>query len=163
MPSFDVVSKVDVQEIANSVNNANKEISTRFDFKNTKTTIEWKADTSTITITSDSEGRVIAAYDVLQSKAVKRGLHLSTFKPGDLKPMGGMKVRQEIAVQQGISQEIAKKIVKDLKDAKIKAQGSIQGDQLRYSGKNRDDLQDAIKEMKANEYDLPLQYVNFRD
>ena len=163
MPSFDVVSKVDVQEVANAVNNANKEISTRFDFKNTTTTIEWKSDTSVITITSDSDGRVIAAYDVLQSKAIKRDIALTTFKPGDIKAIGGMKVRQEIAVQQGIAQDIAKKIVKDIKDTKAKVQGAIQGDQLRFTGKNRDDLQDAIREIKSKEYGLPLQFVNFRD
>lgn len=163
MPSFDVVSKVDVQEIANAVNNANKEISTRFDFKNTTTSVEWKPDSSIITITSDSDGRVIAAYDVLQTKAVKRDIALSTFKPGDIKPVGGMKVRQEITVQQGIAQDIAKRIIKDIKDTKVKVQGAIQGDQLRFTGKNRDDLQDAIREIKAKDYGLPLQFINFRD
>jgi uncharacterized protein YajQ (UPF0234 family) len=163
MPTFDVVSKVDVQEVDNAVNIANKEIATRFDFKNTNTTIEWNADKLVLTITSSSEGRVTAAYDIFRAKAIKRGLEPKSFKEGDIKASGHLRMRQEITVQQGISQEVAKKIVKDIKDAKIKAQGAIQGDQLRFSGKNRDDLQEAIREIKSRNYELPLQFVNFRD
>lgn len=164
MPSFDVVSKVNVQEVTNAVHNASKEIVNRFDFKNTKTEIEWTPDQSLIVITSTAEGRVIAAYDVLLSKLVKRNVSLKCLKPGEIKTIGGGRVRQDIPVQQGIEQELAKKIIKDIKQNKqLRIQGAIQGDQLRFTGKKRDDLQAVIAELKAAEYDVSLQYVNFRD
>ncbi len=163
MPSFDVVSKVDVQEVTNAVNNANKEIVNRYDFKNTDTEIEWSSDASAITITSNGEGRIIAAYDVLLTKMVRRNIDVKTMKPGDIKAIGGSKVRQIVEVQQGIPQDLGKQIVKDIKSLKMKVQGSIQGDQLRFSGKKRDDLQEAIAEIKGADYDIPLQFVNFRD
>lgn len=163
MPSFDVVSKVNVQEVSNAVNNANKEIGTRFDFRNTNTEVEWDSDASTLRVETDSEGRLDAAYDVLQSHLVRRGISLKTLERKEPKPAGGARVRQEIAVQQGIAQDKAKKVVKDVKDSKIKVQASIQGDELRISGKKRDDLQAAIALLKGNDYGLPLQFVNFRD
>jgi len=163
MPSFDVVSKVDVQEVSNAVNNASKEIVNRFDFKNTKTEIEWTPDKSLLVITSTAEGRIIAAYDVLQTKLVQRKVSLKSLKPGEIKTIGGGRVRQDIPVQQGIEQELAKKIIKDIKEKKLKIQGAIQGDQLRFTGKKRDDLQAVITELKAADYDVSLQYVNFRD
>ncbi|MFU8803888.1 MAG: YajQ family cyclic di-GMP-binding protein [Bradymonadaceae bacterium] len=163
MPSFDVVSKVNTQEIDNAVNNATKEINTRFDFKNSKTTVEWDEENSLIKILSSSDGRVTAALDVLQSKVIKRGISIQSLKPGDMKSAPGGMVRQDVAVQQGIEQDAAKKMIKDVKDAKLKVQGSIQGDQVRFTGKNRDDLQEAIALLKENDYELPLQFVNFRD
>ena len=163
MPSFDVVSKVNAQEVKNAINNANKEIINRFDFKGSETTIEWAGDRSTILIASNSDGRIIAAYDVLQSKLVRRKVSLQSLKPEEIKAVGGHRLRQEILVQQGISQELAKKIIKDIKATKLKVQGAIQGDQLRFSGKKRDFLQAAIAEIKAGDYDAPLQYINFRD
>lgn len=163
MPSFDVVCKVDEQEVLNAVNNASKEIVNRFDFKNTNTTIDWSPDSSTLTIESDSDGRVIAAWDVLQSHLVRRNVSLKGITPQEIKPTGGGRAKQEITVQQGIPQDAAKKIIKDIKDTKMKVQGSIQGDQVRFTGKKRDDLQDAIKAIKEADYDLPLSFVNFRD
>lgn len=163
MPSFDVVCKVDEQEVVNAVNNATKEIITRFDFRNTGTEITWNADTSVLVIDSDSDGRVLAAWDVLQTHLVRRSLSLKGITPGEIKTVGGGRAKQEIAVQQGIPQDMAKKIIKDIKDAKLKVQGSIQGDQVRFTGKKRDDLQEAIQAMKAANYDLNLSYVNFRD
>lgn len=163
MPSFDVVSRVDAQEVSNAVNNANKEISTRFDFRNTNTEVEWDADASLLKMDTDSEGRLDAAFDVLQSHLVRRGISLKTLERKDPKPAGGARVRQEILVQQGIAQDKAKKVVKDLKDSKIKVQSAIQGEELRITGKKRDDLQAAIALLKANDYGVPLQFVNFRE
>lgn len=163
MPSFDVVCKVDEQEVRNAVNNANKEIVNRFDFRNTGTEVTWNEDTSTFTIEGDSDGRVIAAWDVLQTHLVRRDVSLKGITPDEIKPAAGGRAKQEVSVQQGIPVELAKKMVKDLKEAKLKVQGSIQGDQVRVTGKKRDDLQAAIALFKEKGYDLPLSYVNFRD
>lgn len=163
MPSFDVVCQVNEQEVVNAVNNANKEIVNRYDFRNTDTTIEWSSDTSTLTIESDSDGRVIAAWDVLQSHLVRRSVSLKGLVPGDIDTVGGGRAKQLVTVQQGIPQDVAKKMVKEIKSTKIKVQGSIQGDQVRFSGKNRDDLQEVIKALKEADYDLNLSFVNFRD
>lgn len=163
MPSFDVVSRVDGQEIDNAVNNASKEISTRYDFRGTDTKVDWNASLSTITIESDSEGRLDAALDVLQTKLLRRNVPLNTLQSQDVKPASGGRVRQDFVVQQGIEQDIAKKMVKEIKVLKLKVQAAIQGDQLRITGKNRDDLQEVIAALKAEDYGLPLQFVNFRD
>ena len=163
MPSFDVVCQIDEQEVHNAVNNASKEIKNRFDFKGTDTTIEWNSNASTLTIESDSDGRVVAAWDVLQSHIVRRGLTLKGLTAGDINTVGGGRARQDIAVQQGIPQDVAKQMIKLIKGTKIKVQGSIQGDEVRFSGKKRDDLQAVIAEIKGADYDLPLRYVNFRD
>lgn len=163
MPSFDVVCKVDGQEVQNAVNNADKEIVNRFDFRGTGTTIEWKAGESLLVIESNSDGRVTAAWDTLQTHLVRRNVSLKGITPGEIKTIGGGRARMDITVQQGIPQEMAKQMIKDLKETKLKVQGSIQGDQLRVTGKNRDDLQDAIRAFKEKDYDLSLSYVNFRD
>ena len=163
MPSFDVVCKVDEQEVVNAVQNAEKEITNRFDFRNTGTELTWSSDTSLLTIESDTDHRVIAAWDVLQTHLVRRGISLKGITPGDIKAVGGGRAKQEITVQQGIPQDIAKKMVKDIKETKIKVQGSIQGDQVRVTGKKRDDLQAVMQELKGGDYDLNLSYVNFRD
>jgi len=163
MPSFDVVCKVDAQEVQNAVSNTEKEIVNRFDFKGTGTTIEWKQKESILVIESDSDGRVTAAWDALQSHLIRRTVSLKGITAGEIKTIGGGRARIDITVQQGIPQDVAKQMIKDLKDTKMKVQGSIQGDQLRVTGKKRDDLQDAIKFFKEKDYDLSLQYVNFRD
>lgn len=163
MPSFDVVCKVDEQEVLNAVNNASKEITNRFDFKNTGTQIEWNAEASALTIDSDSEGRVIAAWDVLQTHLVRRNVSLKGLTPGEIKPAAGGRAKQEIHLQQGIPTDVAKTIIKDIKDSKMKVQGSIHGDQVRFTGKKRDDLQEVIATIKEKGYDLPLSFVNFRD
>jgi uncharacterized protein YajQ (UPF0234 family) len=163
MPSFDVVSKVNTQEILNAVNNANKEISTRYDFKNTHTSIDWNEPTSMLTIRANAEGRAIAAMDVLQSKLIKRSVALESLKPDEIREASGGTVKQEIVVQQGIATDTAKKMVKDIKAMKLKVQGQIQGDQVRFSGKKRDTLQEVIAALKEADYGLPLQFVNFRD
>jgi cyclic-di-GMP-binding protein len=163
MPTFDVVSKVDKQEIDNAVNMAKREVTNRYDFKGTGADMVWTADTSTVLITADGEGRVEAALDVLHSKIVKRKISLKVLDAGPIKPSGKGGYRQEIMIKEGIAKELAREIVKEIKQMKLKVQGSIQGDQLRVTGKKRDELQKVIAELKANDYDTPLQFVNFRD
>jgi uncharacterized protein YajQ (UPF0234 family) len=161
MPSFDVVSQVDRQEIDNAVNQTRKEISQRYDFKGTKTTID--IDKDSLHVVSDDDFKVKAVVDVLQSKFVRRGISLKALVYGRIEPAAGGLARQTITVQQGIDADHARQIVKLVKDTKLKVQTQIQGDQLRMSGKKRDDLQQVIQLLKAQDLDLPLQFVNFRD
>lgn len=163
MPSFDVVSRVDIQEVDNAVNNAMKEIDTRYDFKNTNVSIKWDSENLVLHFGANSENRIEAALEVFYQKAIKRGIDLAAFKRGDFKGASGMNVKMEVNVQQGVAQDAAKKMVKDIKDSKMKIQASIQGDQLRVTGKNRDDLQEAIQLLKSKDYGLPVQFTNFRD
>lgn len=161
MPSFDVVSKLEHHEVDNAVDQARREVSQRFDFKNTNTEIE-KSDEG-IVIRSSGEGRCRAAYDVIQDKMVKRKVSLKALKSNDPKPAGGNTYRMLIELKEGIDQDHAKKIVKLLKDSKLKVQAAIQGDAVRVSHKKRDVLQDAIALIKEQDYDLPMQFQNFRD
>ena len=161
MPSFDVVCKLDHHEVSNAVDQAGREIAQRFDFKGTETTIEQTEEG--IVLRSNSEGRLDAARDVLETKMVKRKLSLKSLDPQKPQPAGGQMHRQLIKLKEGISQDHAKDIVKRIKDAKMKVQASIQGDVVRVSGKKRDDLQEAIALLKEADLDLPLTYTNFRD
>lgn len=161
MPSFDVVSKVDPQEVDNALNQTRKEIIQRYDFKGSKTEIV--DDKDSITITSDGDFKVKAVVDVLQSKLVRRGVPLKSFKYGDIEPASGGMARQVITIVNGIDTEHAKELVKLIKDTKIKVQAQIQADQVRVTGKKRDDLQEAIQYLKAADFELPLQFINFRD
>ena len=161
MPSFDVVSQVDRQEVDNAVNQTRKEISQRYDFKGTKTTID--VDKDSLHVVSDDDFKVKAVVDVLQSKFVRRGISLKALVYGKIEPAAGGLAKQTITVQQGIDADHARQIVKLVKDTKLKVQTQIQGDQLRISGKKRDDLQQVIQLLKAQDLDLPLQFVNFRD
>lgn len=161
MPSFDVVSKVDSHEVDNARNQASKEIAQRFDFKGTETTIE-QTDEG-IVIRSNSEGRLDAARDVLETKMVRRQVSLKSLDPQPPQQAGGNMWRQLIKLKEGVSKEKAKEIVKAIKDSKIRVQASIQGDAVRVSGKKRDDLQETITMLKEADFDLPLQFVNFRD
>jgi uncharacterized protein YajQ (UPF0234 family) len=161
MPSFDVVSQVDRQEVDNAVNQTRKEISQRYDFKGTKTTID--IDTDSLHVVSDDDFKVKAVVDVLQSKFVRRGISLKALVYGKIEPAAGGLAKQTITVQQGIDADHARQIVKLVKDTKLKVQTQIQGDQLRISGKKRDDLQQVIQLLKAQDLDLPLQFVNFRE
>lgn len=163
MPSFDVVSKVDPQEVDNALNQTRKEIAQRYDFKDTKTEIREEKEKNTIHVVSDDEFKVKAVVDVLQSKLVRRGVSLKALVYGKIEPAAGGLAKQDITVQQGIDTEKARHIVKLIKDGKLKVQAQIQGDQVRVSGKKRDDLQAAIQLLKAQDLDLPLQFVNFRD
>lgn len=161
MPSFDVVSQVDRQEVDNAVNQTRKEVGQRYDFKGTKTAITLEPDH--IQIISDDDFKVNAAVDILQSKLVRRGISLKALVYGKIEPAAGGLAKQSITVQQGIDTEKARRIVKIVKDSKLKVQSQIQGDQVRITGKKRDDLQAAIQLLKAQDLDLPLQFINYRD
>ena len=159
--SFDVVSKVDLDEVRNAVAQAMKEIGQRFDFKGSVSKIELK-DEAALTLTSDDEVKLKSVVDVLQGKLVKRGVSVRSMEFGKLEPAAKGTVRQEVKILQGIPAEKAKGLVKALKDAKLKVQAAIQGDQVRVSGKNKDDLQEAIALLKKNDQGLELTFTNYR-
>jgi len=161
MPSFDVVSKVNTMEVDNALQQAQREIATRFDFRDTQTSLEKNAEG--IALEAGSENRLEAAIDVLQGKMVKRGVSLKHLDPQKVIPGGKGMFRQLIKIKQGIDRDNARKIIDLLKESKIKVQASIQEDTVRVSGKNRDDLQAAIKHLRAAEMPIELQYINFRD
>jgi uncharacterized protein YajQ (UPF0234 family) len=163
MPSFDIVNQIDLQEVDNALNQASKEIAQRYDFKNTSTSVAFAEDRKSILIQANSEGRLQAAVDVLQSRLVKRGVSLKALTLGAMEPAAGGHVRQTATLQQGIPVEKGREIVKHLKESKLKVQTSIQGDQLRVSGKSRDELQSAIQLVREVDVGLELQFVNFRD
>jgi len=159
--SFDVVSKVDITEVKNAVAQAMKEIGQRYDFKGSSSNIEMKGDTE-LTLTSDDEIKLKAVIDVLQSKLHKRGVSIRAMEYGKLEPATKGTVRQVVKINQGIPVDKAKKLVAALKDNKLKAQASIQGDQLRISGKDKDVLQEAMALFKKNDQGVDLQFTNFR-
>jgi len=161
MPSFDIVSKVDWQEIDNALNQATKEISQRYDFKDSDTTIEIKDEA--FVIESADEYKVGAAYEVLQGKLAKRKVPLGALKPAAIEPASRGRARQSIAVRSGVEQDAARAIVKAIKQTKLKVQGAIQGDTVRVTGKKRDDLQAIIELCKNEDFGQPLQFENFRD
>lgn len=161
MPSFDVVSQVNMQEVRNAVDQANREISTRFDFKGSDARVE-QAEVK-LTLYADDEFKVGQARDILQLKLSKRGVDLAALEFAKVEIIGGNKARQDATVREGISTELAKKIVKAIKDSKLKVQAAIQGEEIRVSGKKRDDLQAAIALLKGQKFDIPLQFINFRD
>ena len=158
--SFDVVSKVDMQEVKNAVDQAEREIGTRFDFKGSDCTIELEDEK--IDLHADTEYRMESLIEVLQAKFVKRGVDLKSFDYGKPEPASKGTVRQTLTVKQGIPMEDAKKIAKRIKDEGLKVQAQIQGDQLRVSSKSKDDLQKVIQFLKTNDFDIPLQFVNYR-
>ena len=160
MPSFDIVSEINMHELTNAVDQANKEVTTRYDFKGTDSRFEFANDI--ITMYSQSDFQLKQMYDVLQSKLVKRGIDLKFLEAGKIME-SGKGARQDITVKQGIESEIAKKMVKMVKDRKMKVQAAIQGEKLRISGKKRDDLQQVIAMFKQADLSIPLQYVNMRD
>ena len=161
MPSFDIVSKVDMQEVDNAVNQAIKEIGQRYDFKGSKNQITPEKDS--VKILADDDYKLKAVIDVLQSKFLKRNISVKALQYGKVEPASGGLVRQIITVQQGISKEKAKEIIAVVKDAKLKVQAQIQDDQVRVTGKNRDDLQDAIQLLKSKDLDVEMQFLNFRE
>jgi uncharacterized protein YajQ (UPF0234 family) len=165
MPSFDVVSKIDLAELDNAVNQAKKELSTRYDFQGSNVDVLLAPDKTSLTVKANSEDRVQAAKEVLLSKLAKRGISLLALEYEPIEKSGLSVVKQTIRLQQGIPVEKSKELVKLLKDSKMKVQGSIQGDQLRVSGKNKDDLQAAIALFRKEQERLKLdmQFTNFRD
>jgi uncharacterized protein YajQ (UPF0234 family) len=161
MPSFDVVSRVDLQEVDNAINQATKEIQQRFDFKASGTEIVREGEA--IQVRSSDEFRVKAAVEVLQAKLARRGVPLKALVPGVIEAGSSGAARQRITVQQGIETERARELVKMIKQSRLKVQVAIQGDEVRISGKKRDDLQAVINQLKAADFPAPLQFVNFRD
>ena len=159
--SFDVVSKVDMAEVKNAVAQAMKEITQRYDFKGSVSEIELKEEAA-LHLKSDDEVKLKAVVDVLQSKLFKRGVSIKNLEYGKVEAATKGTVRQEIKLLQGIPGEKAKGLVKVLKDSKLKVQAAIQGDQLRVSGKSKDDLQEAMALLKKNDQGLELQFTNFR-
>lgn len=165
MPSFDVVSKIDIAELDNAVNQTKKELSTRYDFQGAQSDIIVAPDHTSITVKANSEEKVQAAKEVLLAKLSKRGISLRALEYGDIEKTGLHNVKQPIKLQQGIPVEKSKELVKLLKDSKLKVQGSIQADQLRVTGKNKDDLQAAIALFRKEQDNvkLDMQFTNFRD
>lgn len=161
MPAFDVVSKVNIQEVRNAVDQAAREIKNRYDFKGTATKVE--LGEGTILIESSAEGRLEAAIDVLKTRLVRRKVSLKALSGGEPKPAAGGRVRAEFALNHGIAQDAAKELSNKIRGAKLKVQVQVQGDQLRVQGKKKDDLQSVIELLRELDYRLPLQYVNFRD
>lgn len=160
--SFDIVSKVDMQELRNAVDQAVKEIETRFDFKGSDSTLELDDKKATVAMHTDNEVRLKAMVDVLQSKLHRRGIDIRALDLGDMEEAAKGTVRQTATVKQGLSSEIAKKVVKMIKDKGLKVQAAIQGDTVRVTGKSRDDLQTVQTMLKAAELDSPLQFENYR-
>ncbi len=158
--SFDVVSKIDMQEVKNAVNQTNKEISQRYDFRNSKAEVVLEEDT--VKILADSDFQLKSVIDILESKLIRRKVAVKNLEYGKVESASGGMVRQSISIKQGIDDKTAKKIVKDIKSLKLKVQAKIMEDQLRVSGKKKDDLQQVIQFLKQNDYGLELQFVNFR-
>jgi uncharacterized protein YajQ (UPF0234 family) len=161
MPSFDIVSKTDLAEIDNAVQGVVREIGTRFDFKGSKCTVERKE--ALITLLADDDMKLRQMQELLRGYVVRRKLDASALDFKEPQKASGNALRQEVNVKQGIDQTVGKRIVKELKDSKLKVQVSIQGDELRVTGKKKDDLQEAIAFVRAMKIDQPLQYQNFRD
>ena len=158
--SFDVVSKTDMQEVANAVQQAQKELAQRFDFKGSKSSIELTA--GEIILISDDEGKLRSVKDIVETKLVKRKVSLKALEYGKVEEAAGSTVRQHAKIVQGIEIEKAKAVVRTLKDAKLKVQASIQSDQVRVVGRSKDDLQKAIALLRENDFGIPLQFTNYR-
>ena len=163
MPSFDIVSEVNHVEVRNAVDQSNKEIANRFDFKGSDARTEINEKEKTLTAFADDDFKLGQLRDVLTGKLAKRGVDTRCLEPGAIEKVSGNKVKQVIALRQGVDQELAKKIVKLVKDSKQKVQASIQGDAVRVTGAKKDLLQEAIALVRKSITDFPLQFKNFRD
>lgn len=160
MPSYDIVSEVDLHEAANAVDQANREVGTRFDFKGSGAQYELKE--AVINLLAENEFQLQQMLDILQPRLAKRGVDILCLKI-DPPQVSGKQARQTVTLRQGIDSVLAKRIVKLIKDSKIKVQAAIQGEQVRVTGKKRDDLQESMALLRKSELDLPLQFTNFRD
>ena len=161
--SFDVTTGVDLQEVDNAVNQAQKEIAQRYDFKDSKASIEFKRPESMLVLIADSDFKMRALFDVLQSKLIKRGVPVKNLDIGETKPAGGDTVRKEIKLKTALDSDTAKKVAAAIKDAKLKkVQAAIQGDQVRISSPSRDDLQGAIQLLKSTDFGVELKFGNYR-
>jgi len=163
MPSFDIVSEVNQVEVHNALDQSNKEITNRFDFKGSDARVELNEKEKTLTLYADDDFKLSQVRDVLTGKLAKRGIDVRCLESKDIEKVSGNKVKQAVAVREGVEQELAKKIVKLVKDSKMKAQASIQGDVVRVSSAKKDTLQDAIALVRKSITDFPLQFKNFRD
>jgi uncharacterized protein YajQ (UPF0234 family) len=161
MPSFDAVSKVDMMELDNALNTARKELAQRYDFRGTNTEIERGPEG--IVIRSSDEPHINAALSVLRERMAKRNVSQRCLDAKPVEPAGGKTMRQLVVIKQGIEQETGKKIVRTLKDKKLRVQAQIQDDQLRVTGKSRDELQEAIAVLRKDDFGIDLQFINFRD
>lgn len=160
MPSFDIVSKIDQHELTNAIDQTNREVSNRFDFKGTNSRVD--AEGNVITLKAPSEFQINQINDILKTKMSKRGIDVGCLEYGEIQETG-REARQELVARQGIDRDLAGKITKIIKETKLKVQTAIQGDQIRVSGKKRDDLQSVIAVLRERKLGLPLQYINFRD
>jgi hypothetical protein len=158
--SFDIVSEVDQSEVVNAINQTTKEVGQRFDFKGSKATVA--LEDKELLLTAEDETKLRNMNDILQQKLVRRGVPLKALSYGKVEPAAGGTVRQRVAIQQGIPQEKAKEIVRFIKDTKAKVQAAIQGDIVRVSGKDRDTLQDIIAQLKAKDFNINMQFTNYR-
>lgn len=161
MPSFDIVSEVDMHEVNNAVDQSNREVGTRFDFKGVDANFK-VTDSSDVMVSAEVDFQVKQMLDILKGKLTKRGVDIKALQEGDIEA-SGQKVSMLVKIQQGIESELARKIVKMVKQTKIKVQTAIQGEKLRVTGKKRDDLQEVIALLKDSNLDIPLQFNNFRD
>jgi cyclic-di-GMP-binding protein len=161
--SFDVTTGVDFAEVTNAVHQATKEITQRYDFKGLKVSIDLDEKEKKLVLNAPDDFKIKAVWEVLQAKLIRRGQAAKNFHPGDVKPAGGNSARQEVDIQQGLSSDLCREVVKVLKDAKLKkVQAAIQGDTVRVSGPSRDDLQEAIALLKQQDFDVELKFENFR-
>src|SRR3954464_1246251 len=163
MPSFDIVSEVNQVEVHNALDQTNKEVSNRFDFKGSDARVELNEKEKTLTVYADDDFKLSQVRDVLTGKLAKRGVDVRCLEVKDVEKVSGNKVKQLVLVRQGVEQELGKKIVKLVKDSKVKVQASIQGDAVRISSAKKDTLQDTITLVRKSVTDFPLQFKNFRD
>jgi cyclic-di-GMP-binding protein len=163
MPSFDIVSEVNQVEVHNALDQTNKEVANRFDFKGSDSRVEHNEKEKTLTVFADDDFKLSQVMDVLTGKLAKRGIDVRCLETGEIEKISGNKVKETVLVRQGVQQDLGKKIVKIIKDSKLKVQASIQGDVVRVSGAKKDLLQDAIALVRKSITDFPLQFKNFRD
>ncbi len=162
MPSFDIVSEVDLHELSNAVDQTNREVKTRFDFKDSDAHVEYVQDTTALTLQAENEFQLKQMTDILYKKLAKRGIDISAVEVGQPE-IKNRRASLPITIKQGIDKETAKKMVKAIKGSKLKVQSAIQGEQVRISGKKRDDLQQIMALLRDKDFSLPLQFINFRD
>jgi len=160
MPSFDIVSEVDMHEVANAIDQTNRELDTRFDFKGSGARVE--STDAVLSLQAGNDFQIRQILDILHKKMAKRGIDIDSLSEGEIQTSGN-KAKLDITIRQGIDQDSARKIIKLIKESKIKLQSSVQGDKVRVTGKKRDDLQEAIRLLREANTGLPLQYINFRD
>ncbi len=160
MPSFDIVSEFEMHEAVNAVDQANREVNTRFDFKGSNAVFEQNKDV--VTMTAEAEFQLQQMYDILQTKMNRRGIDIACLDLGEIEH-SGKQVKQSVTLREGLDSDLARKIVKMIKDKKLKVQAAIQGEKVRVTGKKRDDLQSVISMLKEAKIDMPLQFNNFRD